>query len=67
MARKAYGKGTTDKYMLQRLVNGSWSNILAVSKSGATHQCRNFTKRLGVSHRVINLSKNNEILVECKP
>lgn len=62
-----YGRNTSDRFMLQRFVNGKWSDVFLVDKRSATPRCRAFTQKLGVSHRVINLDKANAVLVECSP
>jgi hypothetical protein len=56
-----------DKYMLQVLLEDHWHDVESVGKMGAIKRARAAANRTKKRYRVINLSKNKEVYVDCDP
>jgi len=53
-----------DRYMLQIFDSGRWKDVDWTTKSKASREARERTKKLGKAHRVINVDAGNQVLVE---
>lgn len=58
---------TDDTYMLQVLTNGNWHDVDTVKKQGAGMHARNLAKITKKRHRVINLSRDKAVYLDCDP
>lgn len=62
----ASGHGAGDKYELETFINGNWSFVSGVNKSGAALTARASANKTGCRHRVMNVTKG-KVYLECDP